>query len=60
MNYVVEVEPVDGYEDLVIEMYDNITKTLHDRGVIKKINKKERISEPFFVKIEKRHKEIIK
>ena len=55
MRYILEVELLDGYEEIAVNMLDELIKILYDRGIIK-INKQEKIGEPFFNKIEKLYK----
>lgn len=52
MRYILEIELLKGYEELAIGMYDQITKELYDRGIIK-INKQEKIGIPYFESIKK-------
>jgi len=47
MKYILDIDLIKGYEEISVRSLDEVVKALYDRGMIK-INKQEKIGEPFF------------
>jgi len=51
MKYILDIDLLKGYEEMAVQMLDQVIKGLYDRGCIE-INKQEKIGKPFFEIIE--------
>ncbi len=54
MRYILDLDLMKGYEEIVVGMLDNLVKMAYDRGIVT-IIKQEKVGEPYYDTLLREH-----